>query len=1020
MNGGVTSGTNAFGREVVRGELVRVLGGRFTHPLTLIEAGAGFGKSTLLRQAVRANDLEPVGIDALVVCRPGDENAEQFASAVLAVLGCERDRSVAPLADLVNGLGQFSPIEVCVLVDDVHLLGAGSSAERLLGELVRALPAHAHLVLAGRTLPNIPTARLRAADAVVTLGEPDLSLGDDEVGALAALLGADASAATGLGGWPALVRLALAAGRGIDRQYLREEVLDELGDDDRCALFALTLLGESDAAALAAVTGSATDVEMLAQRVPLVRHDNGRVRAHSLWNAVAARSIAEPTVARIRDRATAHLVASGELAQAATIAIEAGEWAHLAGMAIELVRTTLTSLPIDTAQAWLAAVPNEVRSSPAFGLLDLAVRLAVDSRDPLLAPGIAGVLDAFRAVGETTGELVAVAVAALIAHAQSDYAALFDLARRIAELPPTEDAVPTLVAWSVPAVIADLSGDPDGTLAALDRVPWERVPPSMGLTPGRLRLQALWLAGRADEAVEVAEDLERRFPTPTMRVTTVIARWFAGRPTALADLFVGAGEMPTIAERDAFVASVFGTVMRACAGVPESIDAALAGRDLREWAGPSSRDSALATAGLAARALALGDEATARAEYAEHLRRFGLDDRAGERHLRRFPAIGVLCSEELDQHWRLVGLGPSHEASATAARLLLALRGDVPPAAELLSFAASPEATGVVATSLPLPQAAELVRRLAEHDTPSAEAIAVTLTDAYGAPAFAALRGTDPDGSSGGGTTAANLVRALPHPPAAVVSIRLFGPLTIEIDGRPHQPDGLRRSRVRQLLGLAVLASRLDRDEVAALLWPEMPRQQAAGNLRVTLTHLRNVLEPGRVANSSGFHLRVTATTIELHRSARLWVDLWRHRELVDHLAARSTADPWAAMRELHALRRGRPLPDLDDIGAVAPAVQHIERDHRRVVLDLGEARLAAGDAAGARSVAEEILANDPFDERAHRLAVAANLHLDDTFGARGALHRLGAALDELDVTPDHRTRLIIRRAKIRLGAVPV
>ena len=69
--------------ELERRRLLDRLDARWQHPVTVIVAGAGFGKSTLLAQAVRANALEPRGIDVWYSCTPGDVDAEGLGAALL-------------------------------------------------------------------------------------------------------------------------------------------------------------------------------------------------------------------------------------------------------------------------------------------------------------------------------------------------------------------------------------------------------------------------------------------------------------------------------------------------------------------------------------------------------------------------------------------------------------------------------------------------------------------------------------------------------------------------------------------------------------------------------------------------------------------------------------------------------------------------------------------------------------------------------------------------------------------------
>src|SRR5690606_23607158 len=64
-----------FPGEIVRRLALDALGRRFDVAVTSVVAGAGFGKTTALAQAVRANLAGPRGNDAWVSCEPGDGHA---------------------------------------------------------------------------------------------------------------------------------------------------------------------------------------------------------------------------------------------------------------------------------------------------------------------------------------------------------------------------------------------------------------------------------------------------------------------------------------------------------------------------------------------------------------------------------------------------------------------------------------------------------------------------------------------------------------------------------------------------------------------------------------------------------------------------------------------------------------------------------------------------------------------------------------------------------------------------------
>src|SRR5262252_5058027 len=72
--------------EIPRLRLVRLLEGRWDRPVTLLVAGPGFGKTTVLAQAVRAHQAAPRGIDVWVSCEAAHEDQACFARALLGAI----------------------------------------------------------------------------------------------------------------------------------------------------------------------------------------------------------------------------------------------------------------------------------------------------------------------------------------------------------------------------------------------------------------------------------------------------------------------------------------------------------------------------------------------------------------------------------------------------------------------------------------------------------------------------------------------------------------------------------------------------------------------------------------------------------------------------------------------------------------------------------------------------------------------------------------------------------------------
>jgi ATP/maltotriose-dependent transcriptional regulator MalT len=257
---------------VVRARLVDALAARFDVDLTVLVAGAGFGKTTALAQALRANEAAPRGIDAWVACEPSDEDAARLGAAVAAALGSD-DGPADPLERALDALRRTAPVDTCLVLDDLHELAAGSPGERFVVDLATHLPAHAHLVLASRTPVPVPLARRRAAGQVAELDADALAFTAAEVSSLTRLVGGDEGACADLAGWPSLVRLVLSAPTGAMRQFLWEEIVTRLDARERAGLLALATLGSGTAAELTAVAGVPVDADALVTRVPLLHRD---------------------------------------------------------------------------------------------------------------------------------------------------------------------------------------------------------------------------------------------------------------------------------------------------------------------------------------------------------------------------------------------------------------------------------------------------------------------------------------------------------------------------------------------------------------------------------------------------------------------------------------------------------------------------------------------------------------------------------------------------------------------------
>ena len=1030
--------------EIPRMRLVRLLEGRWDRPVTLLVAGPGFGKTTVLAQAVRAHQVAPRGIDVWVSCEAAYEDRVCFAEALLDAMSLDGSargpgRRAAPgPREVIDALIRRAPLEVCLLLDDVHEIPPGSPGAALLHEVARTLPATAHLVLSGREAPDVPLARREATGEVIRIGGEDLAFTDVEVRALARRLGRDARIAEPLHGWPAMVRLSLAAGPGAPWQYAREEVLCRIDDSQRQALAALAALGTGTAREVAEVAGGPVTLDDLARQVPLVGVlDNGRYRAHDLWVNAVPRIMTVQDEHPLRERAVAVLAARGDLARAGRLACQARDWRLLGDLAINLVHTTLSALPCTLAERWLGAVPPPVTDNPAFVLLRAAVLHAGDFMDPRIDP----MLDrAWREMLDRRDQRGAAAVlgqAMITAHSRADLARLAVVAEWGDRLDGPVSPVVTLLRHNVAAMRAEVGGDPEAALAEFAEAPIHEVPRALALSVWRFHFHCLNMCGRGREAAELADRTLADAGDDLVRLSGAMARWFDGDPSdlnrlrrqglgvvvarAVAGSGTGAqarGRPPravtdTTTAREAFVASALAAVMAASCGQEAPFPSLPCG-DPADYDNP--RDANLACAAQAAVAVARGAESTARQAYARHVARWPVENRFAERHLRRFLALGYVLNDRLRAHWDGVALGPSHLVARATARVLIRARaGDLTDAGELAPTHA--------VCFLPLPWSVELAARLAAAGHPHGYELGRWLADTLGPTVHRQIRETARSAQRPLAAGAVQLLAALPAPPTHRTRIEVIGPMRLTRDGMPVDAPELRRARVRQLLSALSLRPVLTRDQATELLWPGLDPAKAARNLRVTLTHLRRLLEPDRSGGDASYHVRTDGDTIRLLQSEFLSVDLWT-LDVLDKRAGQARADgdidrAAALLTNAVALWRGDLLPDLHYVSSpdIEVEVNQVRIRHVSHLLALGELRLVADDAAESFALAERALSLEPFDARGHRVALAAALRGRHPGQIAAAHRRVCSALRQLGIPPDPPTAILLRQAARWAGA---
>ena len=160
------------------------------HPLTLVSAPAGYGKTTLVSAwlsdakqpftwfALDADDNDPVrfAVYLLAALQKIDPNTGQTAQTMLQTPGPPSPQVF--LTSLINDIAA-RPDPFVLVLDDYHLIQALPIHQQL-AFLLEHQPPQMHLVIITREDPLLPLARLRARGQITEIRQRDLKFTEEE------------------------------------------------------------------------------------------------------------------------------------------------------------------------------------------------------------------------------------------------------------------------------------------------------------------------------------------------------------------------------------------------------------------------------------------------------------------------------------------------------------------------------------------------------------------------------------------------------------------------------------------------------------------------------------------------------------------------------------------------------------------------------------------------------------------------------------------------------------------------
>ena len=484
---------------VRRARLLAGLGAVDGPPFVVVVAPAGYGKTTLLRDWC-ARDRRPSAWVTL-------DRRHEDPLALLRAIARAADQAASRAVD-----GRS-----LVILDDVHTVQGAAARETLIG-IAHEPPAGTTIALASRAELPLPVARLRAEGRVAELRAGALAMTRAEAAELLRLHGIRLEPDTldalmhQTEGWPAALSLAAASlGRGAPEQafmrfdgrdrlaadYLRDEILAALGDDER--EFALqtaaldTLSGPLCDATLQR-TGSAAMLARLRRAgFPLVALDRSgdRVRHHRLLAGRLRAELAQTAPGlehELHARACDWHQRAGELEPALRHALAAADVERATAVVWQGIPTAVERGSIELVEHQLGLfAADDIAARPSLALAAAAVQLAAGQGD--IAECWLGAADTAAA-----GPPIAAGAAALRAclGRNGPEAMAADAARAAALLAP--DSPGQALCRLSTGVAAHLRGDRAGAHASLQdgaRRAAVRVPHVHALCLAQLALLAL-------------------------------------------------------------------------------------------------------------------------------------------------------------------------------------------------------------------------------------------------------------------------------------------------------------------------------------------------------------------------------------------------------------------------------------------------------------------------------------------------------------------------------------------------
>jgi LuxR family transcriptional regulator, maltose regulon positive regulatory protein len=372
--------------QLERGRLVSELERHAHAKLVLMQAPAGYGKTTLMAQWYER--LTAAGQGTGWVGLDDDDNDAGRLATVLSLALVPEAHGEADLFDAVNKCLQAHSHFTLFLDEEERI--TEPDAQHLFEVLLKLSPVDFHLVIGSRIQPQKLSTRLLLRSDFLELTARELAFQPDEISQFIRLrcgVALDAQTETYLAqrteGWAAVLQLAAAdIARGVSArtlfdhadsphrnlfQYLSDEVLIHLRPQQHEFLLQTAFVDELAGPLCDAITGRADGEAMLLELqqsnllLQAVDSSRRRFRYHALFAEFLQQQLRErhpqqlPILAR---RASDWCARAGQPESAVEYALLAGDAEHLMACIRICMDRLITRAQFATARRWLRALPR--------------------------------------------------------------------------------------------------------------------------------------------------------------------------------------------------------------------------------------------------------------------------------------------------------------------------------------------------------------------------------------------------------------------------------------------------------------------------------------------------------------------------------------------------------------------------------------------------------------------------------------------------------------------------------------